>query len=46
MHATPMPSCHLGVTRTLKMLETLLLVGWYGSLHEMVGAPLPKMSGT
>ena len=24
---------------------TLLLVGWCGSLHEMVGAPLPQMPG-
>ena len=39
-------SCHLGVTRTLKMLERFYLVGRYESLHQMVGTTLPQVSGT
>ena len=35
-------SCHFGVTRTL----TLLLVGRYESLHQMLGTTLPRVSGT
>ena len=36
--------CHLGVMRTLKMLEFFLLVVRHGSLHEIVGAPLPHQA--
>ena len=39
-------SCHLGVTRTLKMLERFYW--WVGMevLHQMVGTTLPQMPGT
>ena len=39
-------SCHLGVARTLKNAGTLLLVGRYGSLHQMIGTTLLQVSGT
>lgn len=35
-------SCHLGVTRALKNAPTLLLMDWYGILHNMLGTPLPQ----
>ena len=38
-------SCHLGVIRNSNT-GTFLLVGRYGSLHQMVGTTLPQVPGT
>ena len=43
MHTTPVPPVTSVLCAPSKGVNTLLVV-WYGSLHEMVGAPLPKMS--
>ena len=43
-HATT--SCHLGVSRTVRLLRAFLLVDWRRCLPPLVDPPLPQMPGS